>query len=166
MDKTKKKRLKRYITWGGIALLVALLAVMPLLAQNEAAADGPVASVLSAQVTLKDIPQVLRGGGTLVNKAEQEVNIPTGVKITEFLVKNGDTVKSGDPVARVDKVSVMTAITNVADTMDYLREELEDSRDEKVDSTVAATAGGRVKAIFAQEGDSVQDVMLGQGALA
>lgn len=166
MDKTKKKRLKRYITWGGIALLVALLAVMPLLAKNEAAADGPVASVLSAQVTLGDIPQVLRGGGTLVNKAEREVNIPTGVKITEFLVKNGDTVKSGDPVARVDKVSVMTAITNVADTMDYLREELEDSRDEKVDSTVTATAGGRVKAIFAQEGDSVQDVMLGQGALA
>ena len=166
MDKTKKKRLKRYITWGGIAVLVALLAVMPLLAKNEAAADGPTASVLSAQVTLGDIPQVLRGGGTLENKAEQDVNIPTGVKITEFLVKNGDTVKAGDPVARVDKVSVMAAITSVNDTMDYLRDELEDGRNETVDSTIAATAGGRVKEIFAWEGESVQDVMLQRGALA
>lgn len=166
MEKTKKKRLKRYISWGAIAALVALLAVMPLLARKEAAADGPTASVLSAQVTRGDIPQVLRGGGTLENKGQQDVNIPTGVKITEFLVKNGDTVKAGDPVAKVDKVSVMAAITSVNETMDYLRDELEDGRDETVDSTIAATAGGRVKEIFAKEGDSVQDVMLRQGALA
>ena len=166
MDKTKKKRLKRYISWGAVAALVALLAVMPLLARREAAAEGPQASVLSAQVTRGDIPQVLRGGGTLENKGQQDVNIPTGVKITEFLVKNGDTVKAGDPVARVDKVSVMAAITGVNETMDYLRDELEDGRDEKVDSTIAATAGGRVKEIFAREGDSVQDVMLNRGALA
>ena len=99
MDKTKKKRLKRYFTWGAVAALVALLAVMPLLARKEASAEGPQASVLSAQVTRGEIPQVLRGGGTLENKGQQDVNIPTGVKITEFLVKNGDTVKAGDPVA-------------------------------------------------------------------
>ena len=38
---------------------------MPLLAKNKAASDGPVASILSAQVTRGEIPQVLRGGGTL-----------------------------------------------------------------------------------------------------
>ncbi len=166
MDKATKKRIKRYLTWAGIAALVALLTVMPLLAKREAQADGPTASVLSAQVTRGDIPQALHGGGTLEALGEQEVNLPTGVKITQFLVKNGDTVQAGDPVALVDPVSVMAAITDTWDTMEYLREELEDARDEKVDGTLCATAGGRVKRIFALPGEAVQDVMLRHGCLA
>ena len=166
MDKTTKKRIKRYISWACMAGLVILLTVMPLMAKNEAQKDGPQASVLSATVETGSITSVLHAGGTLADEDVEDVIIPTGVKITGFLVKNGDMVKEGDPVAMVDKTSVMEAITSVNETMDFLREELEDGRDEKVASTITAVPGGRVKKIFAKEGESVQDVMLRDGALA
>lgn len=166
MEKTQKKRLKRYLLWGGAAVLVAILALMPLLAKNGGTSDGPTASVITTTVETGTISYSLRGGGTIAVDGAEDVTIPSGVKITEFLVKNGDYVTEGTPVATVDKVSVMTAITELNDTLDYLREELEDARDEKVSAYVTATAGGRVKKVFAQAGDSVQDVMLRDGALA
>lgn len=166
MEKTQKKRLKRYLLWGGAAVLVAVLALMPLLAKNSGTSDGPTASVLTTTVETGTISSSLRGGGTITVDGAEDVTIPSGVKITEFLVKNGDYVTEGTPVANVDKVSVMTAITELNDTLDYLREELEDARNEKVSAYVTATAGGRVKKVFAQTGDSVQDVMLRDGALA
>lgn len=166
MEKAKKKQLKKYISWVLLAALVALLAAMPLLARSEAEADGPVASILEGTVQMGSLETGLRGGGTLSNGNAMDVELPKGVKITEFLVKNGDLVKEGDPVAAVDKVSVMTAIVQVRDSMDYIREEMADAKDEQAASTVKATAGGRIKQVYAQPGDSVQDVMLRHGALA
>lgn len=166
MDKAKKKQIKKITIWVLLAALVATLAAMPLLAKAEAEADGPVATVHSGTVEAGTVRTTLHGGGTLVTEGIEEINLPTGVKITEFLVKNGDHVKAGTPLAAVDKVSVMTAITSVTETMDYLQEEMKSAKNEKVSGTVAATAGGRVKKVFAQKGDSVQEVMLRDGALA
>ena len=166
MDKAKKKQLKKAVIWGLLAALVTGLAAMPLLAKEKAEADGPVASVLSGTVETGSITTVLHGGGTLSSEDVEDIPLPSGVKITEFLVKNGDFVAEGTPLAAVDSVSVMTAITEVTDTMEYLQEEIRNSTEEKVSSTVSATAGGRVKKVFAKQGDSVQEVMLEHGALA
>ncbi len=166
MDKAKKKRLKKYIAWVALAALVALLTVMPLLARSEQEAEGPVASILSATAEMGSIEVSLRGGGTLSAGTPETVKLPAGVKIREFLVKNGDLVAEGDPVAAVDKVSVMTAILEVRETLEYLQEEMRDAEDETVASRIRATAGGLVKQVFAQKGDDVADVMLRHGALA
>lgn len=166
MDKAKRKRIKRYLTWAAMAGVVLVLTVMPLLAKQEAQAEGPRASILSGTVKTGSVGTALHGGGNLEAGEAENVKLPEGVKITEFLVKNGDVVAQGDPVARVDKVSVMTAVTQVADTMDYLQEEMESARDDTVSSKVRAKAGGRVKILYAREGDSVQDVILEHGALA
>ena len=166
MDKAKKKQAKKAITWALLAALVAGLAAMPLLAKEKAEADGPVASILSGTVETGSITTVLHGGGTLSSEDVEDIPLPSGVKITEFLVKNGDFVAEGTPLAAVDSVSVMTAITEVTDTMEYLQEKIRNSTEEKVSSTVSATAGGRVKKVFAKQGDSVQEVMLEHGALA
>lgn len=166
MDKAKKKQIKKVVTWVALAALVAGLTAMPLLAKAEAEADGPVATVHSGTVEEGHVRTSLHGGGTLVTEDIEDINLPSGVKVTEFLVKNGDTVKAGTPLAAVDEVSVMTAITSVTETMEYLQEEMKSARDEKVSSTIAATAGGRIKKVYAQRGDSVQEVMLRDGALA
>ena len=121
MDKAKKKQIKKITTWVLMAALVAGLAAMPLLAKAEAEADGPVATVHSGTVEEGTVRTTLHGGGTLTTEGIEDINLPTGVKITEFLVKNGDTVTAGTPLAAVDKVSVMTAITSVTETMEYLQ---------------------------------------------
>jgi len=166
MDKATKKRIKQAVSWIALAALVALLAVMPLLAQKEAEADGPVASILSATATVSDLEISLRGGGTLAAGNAETVNLPSGVKITEYLVKNGETVTEGTPVAAVDKVSLMTAIVQVEETLEYLRKEITSASDDTISSYLTAKAGGLVKEIYAQPGDSVADVMLKNGALA
>jgi len=165
-EKAKKQRIKRYITWSLLAVLVLLLTVMPLLAQQEEETEGPQASILSAEVQRGSVTTVLRGGGNLEAVEEMNVKLPTGVKITKFLVRNGDTVAKDDPIAAVDPVSVMTAMTQVAETLDYLKEEMADAASETVGTYISAGSGGRIKQVFAQSGDNVQDVMLEHGALA
>lgn len=166
MEKAKKKRIQKYISWGCIALVVLVLAVMPLLASSSEEVSDPQASILSGSVHSGSVSVVLHGGGTLADGDIEDVIIPSGVKITQFLVKNGDMVSEGTPLAAVDKVSVLNAITQVQETLEYLQSEMEDVQNEKASSSVSAKAGGRVKQVYAQAGDDVQAVMLEHGALA
>lgn len=166
MDKTKKKNVRRYILWGVLAVVVAGLAMLPALARQQDAQDGPVASVLEATVKEGSVQATVRGGGTLEAGDGEDIELPMDVKITEFLVKNGQEVKKGDPVAKIDKVSALTAVTEIRTSMAAVEKQMETFSDEKSASTVTAPAGGRVKAIYANPGDSVTQVLVEHGALA
>lgn len=166
MDKTKKKNVRRYILWGVLAVVVAGLAMLPALARQQDAQDGPVASVLEATVKEGSVQATVRGGGTLEAGDGEDIELPAEVKITEFLVKNGQEVKKGDPVAKIDKVSALTAVTEIRTSMAAVEKQMETYSDEKSASTVTAPAGGRVKAIYANPGDSVTQVLVEHGALA
>ena len=166
MDKTKKKNVRRYILWGVLAVVVAGLALLPALARQQDAQDGPVASVLEAEVKNGSVQATVRGGGTLEAGDGEDIELPAEVKITEFLVKNGQEVKKGDPVAKIDKVSALTAVTEIRTSMAAVEKQMETFSDEKSASTVTAPAGGRVKAIYANPGDSVTQVLVEHGALA
>lgn len=164
--KSVRKQRQKIFIWGGIALLVLTLAVLPVLAANKDAAQEQQASILSGRVEYGSIETKIVGGGQLASEAAVKLQIPEEVKLTEYLVGNGDTVSEGDPIAKVDRVSVMTAITGVQDTLDELSEEILDAEDDQAATTVKAKVGGRVKVIYAQAGESAQDVMLQHGALA
>ena len=166
MDKTKKKNVRRYILWGVLAVVVAGLAMLPALARQQDAQDGPVASVLEATVKEGSVQATVRGGGTLEAGDGEDIELPPEVKITEFLVKNGQEVKKGDPVAKIDKVSALTAVTEIRTSMAAVEKQMETFSDEKSASTVTAPAGGRVKAIYANPGDSVSAVLVEHGGLA
>lgn len=166
MDKQRKKRIKRYTAWGLFGALTVALACMPLLAAGREAEDAPQASILSGTAETGEISTFLAGGGTLTGETPVEVTIPDGVKLTGYLVENGQTVSEGDPIAAVDRVSVMTAITQVQQVLDTLSEEAEALRGETAPAEVTALAGGTVKAVYGEKGDSVRDVMLEHGALA
>lgn len=164
--KANKKQAKKYIQLGICGVLVLVLAVMPMLAASRELTDATQASILSATVENKDIDTQIIGGGQLSSEASLNVRIPENVKLTQYLVGNGDTVLEGDAIAKVDKVSVMTAITEVQETLDYLADEIADASDDTASTSVKALAGGTVKVIYAKEGESVQNVMLDHGALA
>jgi len=166
MDKKQKKQIRRYIAWGCAVAVVVLLAVLPLLAAPKGEEDGPQASILSAQAEHRDITRKLLGGGILTSAEHFTLTIPKEVKLVEYLVGNGDVVLAGDPIAVVDRVSVMTAITQVQETLDYLAKEIQSVSGDTVSENVTAKTGGTVKHIYAQVGDDVQDVMLEHGALA
>ena len=166
MDKAKKRQIKKILSWVCLALAAVFLAAVPLLAESDSEAEGKTASILSGTISTGDIFTVIRGGGTLSEEAAAEVTIPYGVKLTEYLVADGDAVAAGDPVACADPVSVMNAIIQVQQTMDGLKKDIGKAADAEVSNQVIALAGGRIKQIYGQPGDSVRDIMLEHGALA
>lgn len=166
MEKQQKKQIRKYIAWILLAAVVGLLAAMPMLAAGETPASGPQASALTAQAELRDISAKIMGGGTLTSQDALEITIPAAVKLTEYLVSNGDIVAEGQEIAAVDRVTVMTAITQVQETLTYLAEQISEVRDEEAPDEVYATAGGTVKCLYGEVGDQVSDVILEHGALA
>ena len=165
MEKQKKKQIKKYISWLLILSLVLLLAALPAIVSKEEAGELQ-ASILSAKAENRDITAAVLGGGTVATDEAVAITIPAQVKIKEYLVGNGDTVTKGQTIATVDRVSVMEAVTQVQETLEYLREELRDARDETQPTKVTAIANGTVKTVYAAEDENVQDVMLRDGALA
>ena len=161
-----KKNSKRVIAFACIVAVVALLAAMPLIAKQDDTEDGPKASILSGSVSAGSINTELIGGGTLAEEDAVTVEVPSAVKLKEFLVSNGDAVTEGTAIATVDRVTVMTAISQVQETLEYLSEQIEEASDTDSEESVTALAGGIVKILYAEEGDSVQSVMLEHGALA
>ena len=166
MDKTRKKNRQRIISLVCIVAIVVLLAAMPLIAKQDPETDGPQASILSGTVGTGSIDTELIGGGTLTEDDAVTISVPAEVKLTEFLVSNGQMVTEGTPIASVDRVTVMTAIQQVQETLEYLSEEIADADDYRSTENVTALAGGTVKILYAEKGESVQSVMLEHGALA
>lgn len=165
MDKTKKKNIRKIIAIVLAVLLTVFLAVMPLLTADDDDSDGPTASILSTNAAYGTVETSIIGGGTLTEEDAVSVSIPSGVMITEYFKENGDAVAEGDAIASVDRVTVMTAIASVQEALDTLAEEIETAGEEDADDEITAQAGGTVKALYAEEGDSVQDVMLEYGSL-
>ena len=166
MDKARKKNMKRIIALVCVVAVVALLAAMPLIAKQDDTEDGPKASILSNTVSTGSINTELIGGGTLAEEDAVTISVPAAVKLKEFLVSNGDAVTEGTAIATVDRVTVMTAISQVQETLEYLSEQIEEASDVDSEESVTALAGGIVKILYAEEGKSVQSVMLEHGALA
>ncbi len=166
MDKTRKKNMKRIIAFACMVALVLLLAAMPLIAKQDPEKDGPQASILSGTASIGDLNTELIGGGTLAEDDAVAISVPAAVMLTEFLVSNGDAVTEGTAIAAVDRVTVMTAIEQVQQTLEYLSKQIEKASGTDSEEAVTALAGGTVKILYAEEGDSVQSVMLTHGALA
>ena len=166
MEKAKKKNIKKIIAIACAVVLVAVMAALPLLTQKPGAADGPQASILSGTLEAGSIETVLVGGGTLTEAEAVTVTVPAGVKLSQYAVKDGATVSQGDVIAYVDPVTTMTAMAQVQETLDSLAAQIEAASGQQTESQIVSHAGGTVKILYAQEGDSVQDVMLEHGALA
>jgi len=165
MKKTKNKGLRRAINFILLLALVAGLAAMPLLTADKAPEEEFPLSILCAKAEQREIGSWLSAGGVLAEEETLSVTVPSDVKLTEFLVRNGDTVRAGDPVASVDRVTVMAAIASTQETMEDLAAQLEKERTGSSTDTVTAP-GGVVKKVYAEAGDKAEDVMLEHGALA
>ena len=128
MKKTKNKGLRRAINFLLLLALVAGLAAMPLLTADKAPEEEFPLSILCAKAEQREIGSWLSAGGVLAEEEALSVTVPSDVKLTEFLVRNGDTVRAGDPVASVDRVTVMAAIASTQETMEDLAVQLEKER--------------------------------------
>lgn len=164
MENRKKKGIRKYIPWVLLALLALLLALMPVLARNAAA--GAEATVLQATAQTGEVENTLAGGGTLTAEDAVKVQVPATVEITEFLVANGDHVEAGQPVAKVNPVTVMSAIAEVQENLESIAKQMYNEFNGATHHYIKAKAPGRVKAVYAQRDDEASRVVVEHGALA
>ena len=122
--------------------------------------------VKSYAVTTGTISTVVSGSGTLQNVDTETVTVPTGVELTEILVSFGDTVEAGDLLATVDMGTVRSAMSELQVSIDDLDAQISDAEGDKVNTYLKAGVSGRVKILYAQEGEDVADAMVEHGALA
>ncbi len=119
----------------------------------------------SATVEVGSIANTIVGTGNLALDAAQAVTVPSGLKIEEVFVEDGDYVSAGTVLATVEKASVLSAVEEVQTEMTELDEKISECQEDEEENVIESSVAGRVKAIYVQEDSEVTDVMLEQGAL-
>lgn len=160
----RKKGIRRAVPWIVLAVIALILGMLPQLARKAAA--GTEASVLTARAETGEIENTLAGGGTLTAEKAVEVTVPSSVEITEFLVKNGDRVEEGQALARVDRVTLLGAISDVQKSLEDVAFQMLTNANVYSVSKLTAQVNGRVKAVYAGVGDDVRQVTVERGAVA
>lgn len=165
--KAKKRKILRTVLIIAVVLVAALTAGVSIL-QRQVRKQFASSSqeVLRAAAERGTISTVVSGSGTLTNVDTETVSVPSGVEVTETLVEFGDTVKEGDLLATVDMAGVRTAMSNLQGEIENLDDQIADADGDTVSSYVSAGVPGRVKAIYAEKGKLVEDVMVEHGGLA
>ena len=121
--------------------------------------------VLTAQPENKAISTALLGAGTLTPPEGEDLEIPQALELEARYAENGDTVRAGDPIVKVDKVAVHAAIAELQELMEDLDAAIAKVTNDSPSTSVKATASGRVKKIYAQKDRAVADTVYDSGAL-
>lgn len=120
----------------------------------------------SAQAENGSIKTTVIGTGNLENADAENVYLPEGVEIEEVMVSSGDHVEEGDVLAKLNAASITAEMLSIQEEISDLDEQINEVKDETESDTVETKISGRIKKIYAKEGDSVADVMAEHGALA
>ena len=167
-SKKKKRRrgLLRALIIAGVLALAVLVAFFYLRAKVRARIASDAEDVLSFAAVYGNISTRVTGTGTILDTDTEELSVPAGVEIDEVLVKANTRLREGDAIATVDLASVYTAMADVSDELASLDEQLTEASDDTLGIWLTAGATGRVKKIYAADGDDVAACMYEHGALA
>ena len=111
--KKKKHGKKKWIAIIVIAaVVVALIAGASANSRRKKKTDTS-SAIKSVKVTTGTIKNTITASGTLSEADSTDVKIPSGLTIKKVLVEEGDEVKKGDALAKVDQTSVKEQIYSV-----------------------------------------------------
>lgn len=166
-----KKLSRKKIIIASIAVFIIVFAVLSFSALARmrrgmrADAAEVTEEIISGEVSRGDIERQFIGAGTIADVGTKKVTLAGNIKLDTWQVKNGDYVQQGDMLATVDKQSVLTAAEELNGLIKSLDSAIESARWDTVSSTLRAARSGRVKAVYAETGDAVADIMQAHGAL-
>lgn len=166
--KKRKKRRKILITILIILILLAAAVIIgvPFLQRKVQTQFVTESTIESYEASMGRISTTVSGTGMLTSVGSEQITVPNGVELDEILVRAGDTVDAGDPIASVKTASVMTALSDLQSELDDLDDQIDDAENDSVSSYFSSKVKGRVKIIYAEVDENVVDCMADHGALA
>lgn len=157
-DLNKRVRTQRVI-WLVVLLAAAATAAYVLLHKNE----GVVETYRSVKIARRDVVRVVESSGHLDARAQFEVPAPFAGRLTEILVKAGERVERGQPLARLDDRSGVFAVRNASAAQKAASWHLTDAKS----ALEAATAEGqRMERLAARGLASEQELAAARSATA
>ena len=133
----------------------------------QPADSGSATLVTPYTITRGNLSKTVTGTGTLSISQTENVSLDYGVTVTEMLVEEGDTVTAGQALLSVDTSALQTAIDTLQDELDSTVSELATLSDSYSTTTyVKMPMDGRVKEVYIEKGQYLQDVMAEKGCIA
>ena len=166
----KKRRRKAVIIAIAVVLLIAIAIFIGVRAGrsriDQMVSENELNKPVSVIAEQGNVTTTVSGKGRLADAETEKLTLPAGAEIEEIVVSEGEKLLKGQAVASVKLPSVLTALKNVQSKLDELDKKLQDASFDTVPSVISAGVNGRVKIVYAHEGDSVISCMENNGALA
>jgi HlyD family secretion protein len=121
MSKSKKR--KRFIIWGGIALLIILIA---LAATKKGKNHG--IKVTTEEVKKRTLIETVSANGKIQPELDIKISPYISGEVVELYVKEGDAVKKGDLLAKIDPKIYISAYERAAATLQMQKASLANSK--------------------------------------
>ena len=109
------------------------------------------------------ITTTVTGSGRLRPQDSLTIKLPGGIKLTEVLVEEGDTVLAGEVLASLDPATLSYRAALLSDELAALDRQIASGTTQ---ASILAPVAGRIKSLPAEEDSQVLDVMADNGALA
>ena len=157
----EKKRIKKWPIVLAVILLLIAAAVIFMLTRPA----QPAGNIITLPVERGSISTNVVGTGNLENLEAEKSETYAALEYDEILVEIGDAVKPGDVIAAVNGKSVTDRIAAVQQEIDSLDAAINASSSGFTEKAVSSYVEGRIKKIYAAEGDDVKAIMAEQSAL-
>lgn len=108
-----------------MALVVIIVIGALALSIRNGSADADTSVIKEAKASIGNVSKTISASGTLSDDASVNIKVPAGIVINEVCVSEGDQVKKGDVLAKVDRASVARVLLELKDE----KEDIEDARD-------------------------------------
>jgi HlyD family secretion protein len=123
MTKPKKKSSK-WIIWSLIGLLVILIGAAAIKARQKPKGEA----VETEKVMLRDIREVVSASGKIFPEKEIKISSDVSGEIVELYVEEGDSVKSGQILAKIDPEAYVSAVERARASVSGSKSELARSK--------------------------------------
>lgn len=163
---SQKKKSKKRIIILIVVLVIVVLAVLGFVRMRANIAEMAKTTYDIVDVTKGTIEVKVKGAGTVEPLNDDTVYANAAGTVTDVLFEDGDAVSAGDIIAVLESDALESEKSSIRQQIDELDMSISTARSTSGSKNVVSPTEGKVKAVYAKEGDTVDAVMDRDGALA